>query len=272
MGRRRLMNNDNKEILEVEDNLMVVEISEEVEVSVQPDEKHEWLVNTKDVAEGYATTEANIRMTKSRHEDELVEGKHFTIVTNSYAGRPPVKSTMWTKRGIIRLGNFIRTEMGKKFRDWAEDFIIKKSEEEAQPNTPAIPMTYTEALRAHLESVEQLEQANEVIALQAPKVEAYEELIESDGCVNLTYPAKKYGYKNGEFLSFLRHKGWIQKHSRETMTYLPMKVKGWFKDVVSSTGHKNVKVTAEGLIGLKEYMDEYEKFAKPFYKHGQVKL
>lgn len=54
-------------------------------------------------------------------------------------------------------------------------------------------MTYTEALRAHLESVEQLEQANEVIALQAPKVEAYDELLEADGCVNLTYPAKAYG-------------------------------------------------------------------------------
>ena len=78
---------------------------------------------------------------------------------------------MWTKKGVIRLGLLIKTPLAKQFRDWAEEFIIKKSEEKA----PSIPMTYIEALQAHLESVKQLEEANKVIALQAPKVEAYDD-------------------------------------------------------------------------------------------------
>lgn len=41
-------------------------------------------------------------------------------------------------------------------------------------------MTYIEALQAHLESVKQLEEANKVIALQAPKVEAYDDLMSKE--------------------------------------------------------------------------------------------
>lgn len=66
------------------------------------------------------------------HCDELIEGKHFvTSVTKSNAG---CKSggylqntpTLWTKRGIVRLGFFIKSERAKMFRDWAEDLVVNK--------------------------------------------------------------------------------------------------------------------------------------------------
>ena len=31
---------------------------------------------------------------------------------------------MWTKRGIIRLGFFIKSDRARLFRDWAEELII----------------------------------------------------------------------------------------------------------------------------------------------------
>lgn len=159
-------------------NLIKVEISDELVVEVQPHVEHEWLLSSKDVAEGYGLTPDAVRMAKSRNADELEEGKHFICVTECYSGKPPVKVVYWTKKGVIRLGFLIKTPLAKQFRDWAEEFIIKKSEEKAQ--APAIPMTYIEALQAHLESVKQLEEANKVIALQAPKVEIYDDLMSKD--------------------------------------------------------------------------------------------
>ena len=68
------------------------------------------------------------------------------------------------------LGFFIKTPTAKEFRRWALNYIVSKQAEE---KAISIPMTYIEALQAHLESVKQLEEANKVIALQAPKVEIY---------------------------------------------------------------------------------------------------
>jgi hypothetical protein len=32
--------------------------------------------------------------------------------------------TFWTKRGIIRLGFFVKSDLARLFRDWAEDLIV----------------------------------------------------------------------------------------------------------------------------------------------------
>ena len=39
---------------------------------------------------------------------------------------------MWTKRGIVRLGFFVKSERAKMFRDWAEDLVIDKIDEAYQ--------------------------------------------------------------------------------------------------------------------------------------------
>jgi prophage antirepressor-like protein len=174
------------------DKLIIVEISDELEVAVHPDVEHEWLLYSKDVAEGYGLSEGSLRSAKSRHSDELEEGKHWVVADCNTLGGTQ-QTVYWTKKGVIRLGFLIKTPLAKQFRDWAEDFIIKKSEEKA----PAVPMTYIEALQAHLESVKQLEEANKVIALQAPKVEIYDDLMSKenlmypmDGCRNVRVPQK----------------------------------------------------------------------------------
>lgn len=153
--------------------LIKVEISDELVVEVQPNVEHEWLLSTADVAEGYGLSVSGVQKVKDRYLEELEEGKHWFLGQNvsKLGGRP---TTMWTKKGVIRLGFLIKTPLAKQFRDWAEDFIIKKSEEKAQ--APAIPMTYIEALQAHLESVKQLEEANKI----APKVEIYDDLMSKD--------------------------------------------------------------------------------------------
>lgn len=92
----------------------------DIEIEVQPDSSHDWLLSTKDVAEGYGLSRNGLSrnglsMAKTRNADELQEGKHFINVTDSDIGGKP--STMWTKRGVVRLGFFIKTPMAKDFRE-----------------------------------------------------------------------------------------------------------------------------------------------------------
>lgn len=148
----------------IKNEILKVDISEEVVVEVQPHEEHEWLLSSKDVAESYGLSEGGLRNTKFRYKEELEEGKHYLTVSKSNAqsmsGNAKARQVvMWTKKGVIRLGFLIKTPLAKHFRDWAEDFIIKKSEEEK----PAVPMTYIEAL-------EQLIEKEKKLLAQAPKM------------------------------------------------------------------------------------------------------
>lgn len=138
---------------------MQVTINNELTVEVVPNEAYEWLLSTKDVAEGYGLNRNALSMTKARNEDELIEGKHWVITKRDTLGGSQ-DTLMWTKRGVVRLGFFIKTPMAKEFRDWAEDYII---EGRAKPKTPAIPQTFSEALLLAAEQARMLE-------LQAPKV------------------------------------------------------------------------------------------------------
>ena len=122
----------------------------DITIEVQPDLEHDWLLSTKDVAEGYGLTPDAVRMAKTRNADEFEEGKHY--VTDSYAKGKP---TMWTKRGVVRLGFFIKTPMAKEFRDWAEDYIINERAPKAQ--AIAVPQNFSDALKLAYEQSLQIE-------------------------------------------------------------------------------------------------------------------
>ena len=116
-------------------------------IAIQPaDSAFEYLVTTREVARGYGVGESIILKHRQRHSDELTEGKHFIItngadklsgpskgVTNCDARHAGLKRgndtiILWTKRGVIRLGFFIRSERAKRFRDAAEDLILRDVE------------------------------------------------------------------------------------------------------------------------------------------------
>lgn len=92
--------------------------------AVESDE-HEFLMSSHDVAQGYGISTSALRSSKNNHKDELIEGKHFiSSVQNLDAGNLQQTRTFWTKKGIVRLGFFIKSQEAKMFRDWAEDYII----------------------------------------------------------------------------------------------------------------------------------------------------
>jgi prophage antirepressor-like protein len=104
---------------------------ENINIEVERNSKHEFLISNSEVAKGYGVQEKSLLRTKTRHEDELIERKHFIFLEVQTKGGKQ-KKIFWTKRGVIRLGFFIKSERAKKFRDWAEDLIL--SEIEAVPS------------------------------------------------------------------------------------------------------------------------------------------
>lgn len=114
-----------------------MQVAENLSVDVTASAEYEFVMTTADVAKGYGISPSTLRSCKHEHQDELVEGKHyFTSVGISDAGykstrytgnngmRPPVKRVFWTKRGIVRMGFFIKSERARMFRDWAEDLVL----------------------------------------------------------------------------------------------------------------------------------------------------
>lgn len=122
-----------KENEKVQPTAMQVQVSNDLTVQVIPNNDHEFLMATKEVAAGYGCSEYAIRHIKSYYSSELVEGKHF-ISAVRISHSEPINKIYWTKRGIVRLGFFIKSERAKAFRDWAEDLIINAIGEPQQTN------------------------------------------------------------------------------------------------------------------------------------------
>lgn len=95
---------------------------DETELSLIENHEHEFLLSNKDVAIGYGVSIDTIRSHLSKNQNEFIEGKHY-IVDKSYKN---TRKIFWTKKGIVRLGFFIKSESAKKFRDWAEDYIVNQ--------------------------------------------------------------------------------------------------------------------------------------------------
>ena len=116
-----------------ESETMCLTVTEGLTVTILPSLNHEFLMTTKEVASGYGTSQYAVRTAQSRHLSELVEGKHFVKgVTKCHTlmnAQP--HQVFWTKRGIVRLGFFIKSERAKMFRDWIEELVLYRTEKQA---------------------------------------------------------------------------------------------------------------------------------------------
>lgn len=104
---------------------MSLVIFEDTELDLIEDSNNDFLISSKDVAKGYGCSNASIRNHLKNHNQELKEGKHW--VKKDVLTKGGMQSiTHWTKKGIVRLGFFIKSERAEKFRDWAEDYIVNE--------------------------------------------------------------------------------------------------------------------------------------------------
>lgn len=107
-------------------NTITKTFQDDTELHLIADQLHEFLLTSKEVALGYGVNSATIRRHKQNQSDELIKGKHWVVQNMNTLGGTQ-KQTLWTKRGLVRLGFFIKSARAKKFRDWCEDLILKES-------------------------------------------------------------------------------------------------------------------------------------------------
>lgn len=112
---------------------------EEIQLNLIVDSKHDWLLKTKHTAKGYGVTGDSITKHIQRNPEEFLEGKHYIRGTDNlslpYKNSQP-RQIFWTKRGIIRLGFFIKSQQAKKFRDWAEDLTLQALQSASLTDAP----------------------------------------------------------------------------------------------------------------------------------------
>lgn len=111
---------------------MSLQVTDGLTVAVIPDLNHEFLMPTKEVAKGYGVKPGTVRSHLNNNPNDFNQGKHFLKgVENIDTLRKNVQphQIYFTKRGIVRLGFFIKSERARMFRDWAEDLIIHQLDE-----------------------------------------------------------------------------------------------------------------------------------------------
>lgn len=69
-------------------------------------------------------SEGNLRSHLNRHEDEFDSGTHTDVVAISDSIGRMQQRRMLTKRGLIRISMFVKSDVAKQFRQWVEDLII----------------------------------------------------------------------------------------------------------------------------------------------------
>ena len=107
------------------------QVSENLEVVIIPNQDHEFLMTTQEVALAYGITPGTLRRHKQNHSDNLNEGRHFVkgiTIMHTLGKNAQPHQTFWTKRGIVRFSFFIKSERAKLFRDWVEDLVIEQLE------------------------------------------------------------------------------------------------------------------------------------------------
>ena len=117
---------------------------ENIKLDVHPNESHEWLLETSLVAKGYDLDADHIKKALQRRSEDLIEGKHWIELGEELSpikkkvGRPT--RIFWTKKGVVRLGFFLRCEKAKEFRDWAEDLIVNAGKSKSVANEKAMEL------------------------------------------------------------------------------------------------------------------------------------
>ncbi|MBO0947354.1 phage antirepressor KilAC domain-containing protein [Fibrella forsythiae] len=233
---------------------------DDITLNVRPHAVHEWALTSAEVAVGYGVSAETIRYHKSTHSEELIEGKHFVSVRNPNAVRNQA-DTYWTKRGVVRLGFFIKSDRAKRFRDWAEDLVLKVTET-LPPAPHYLPQTMPEALRMLAAEIEAKEQVELQLKAAKPKIEQYDRTMNAEGTFTIAQVAQQIGTGQNRLFAFLRAQRIVfyqREHNRPYQQYVDL---GWFLVRQKSfdrggvdTAYPQLFVTSKGLEAIRKKWD-----------------
>lgn len=102
----------------------------DLELHPVADSKHGWLLSVNETCEAFNIDRASIEALRQSHTETLSEGRHYLYTTISSGGVNTSKIMFWTKKGIIRLAYYLKTDAALAFLDFAEDLNFTSAKEE----------------------------------------------------------------------------------------------------------------------------------------------
>ena len=133
-----------------------------LELDVKEDVAHEWLLDVVLVAQCYNVSTDAIYAHLKRNSKEFHENKHFIRIRQN-VGFAEKEVLFFSKRGVVRLGFFIKSDVASEFRDWAEDLIIAQKQQ-----TSLSPLQLFEVMlqQAKEQEVKLLEQSKKLTIIE----------------------------------------------------------------------------------------------------------
>lgn len=179
-----------------EERAMSLQVTDGLSVAVIPDLSHEFLMVTKEVAKGYGVGVRTIQQHLQRNPNDFIEEKHVIKGTNklfapctkvgtncSHPSGLQSGQIFWTKRGIIRLGFFVKSDLARLFRDWAEDLIIHQMDAYSENLTEADLPPYINDIRYEFDSRVRRKLINDILFFKVRDVSLMCRVPDTSSCM-----------------------------------------------------------------------------------------
>lgn len=160
--------------------------------------------------------------------------------------------------GVYSLMLISRSPAVKPFKRWLTHEVLPAIRKTGQYGS-AVPASFAEALELAASQQREIEAAETALAIAAPKVEAFDDFMESDGTYTLAAAAKSLADVTGG-IGRNTLMGWLRDHGvlmRDNTPY--QRYSHWFKVVVSTYDRNGVEhatrvtyVRPAGLDGIRQ--------------------
>lgn len=178
------------------------------------------VVTNEQLAAGYGTDVANIKMNYSRNADRFVEGKHFFKVTGEELANLRVTFSylqissktrslmLWTERGAANHAKMLETDLAWSYHEDLVEFYF------TQRNATALPVSRKELALMVIEAEERAEAA----ALENKTLSATVESLEKHFTKGMTIPAfckALNGVNINKMMWWVFERNWVFNEQRD---------------------------------------------------------
>lgn len=156
-----------------------------------------------------------------------------------------------------------RKQEAEMFQDWIFEEVIPSIRKTGGYSLQQrVPQTFAEALRLAADLQEQNERQQALLTEQAPKVEFYDDVVESEDALYMSAVAKtlNMGIGRNSIFRILRENGILRNNNEPYQEYVD---KGWFRCIESKYSKPNGKVCVNiTTVVLQKGLDGIRKLLK----------
>lgn len=201
-----------------------------------------------------------MKSTPAQVAQRLPEGVRRTDTLETAGG--PQRATFVTEAGLYRVVMRSDSPKAEPFIEWVTGEVlpaIRATGSYSMTPAPAIPQSFAEAMELAARQARELEQAAAELAVAAPKVEAFDDLMGADGCFDMGGAARAVTREElgrTKFMAWLREERILQKVTnlpyREYDRYFRVTVGSHAEGERGTVAHRTTRVRPEGIDWLRK--------------------